>query len=256
MIKFFNFFNYSNLFISLCATSFYLLYALKADLNFFISTPVLVFCLTYIAYHLLRFIPYKRGLIVEGEFKKFYEAHPMYSIISILIAFITSLYCLQDLSFFSFEILILCGVIVLLYERIIFKNFNLRMIPYSKPFFVALVWALMATGLNGEFNVFHFSDAFIFITLMTIPFDLKDLKYDQFLLLKTIPMKIPHNLSWILSTSFFVYSMTCIYLYQEYYFIFGLLAYPLILKWGRQKDWVYYLGLDGLILLRFLLYLI
>lgn len=91
------------------------------------------------------------------------------------------------------------GVIVLLYPIPIFysrgKAYRLREVPGIKIFLIAAVWTLVSVGLLAIEKKLAWSldlglllaQRFFFVFAITIPFDIRDLKYDN-KALKTIPV--------------------------------------------------------------------
>jgi 4-hydroxybenzoate polyprenyltransferase len=96
--------------------------------------------------------------------------------------------------FFHFQILtqlliVFSGIISLLYP------FGLRKIPFSKIFVISFVWTISTMLLLVLENnilitqnvVLHLVSRFLFVFAITIPFDIRDLKYDT-QNLQTIPL--------------------------------------------------------------------
>jgi 4-hydroxybenzoate polyprenyltransferase len=85
--------------------------------------------------------------------------------------------------------------------RIEGKKVAIRNYPYLKIFVIALVWTMVTTVLpylnnNTKLNFYDLNfilltiEHFIFILAITLPFDVRDLKYDLVSKVKTIPSKI------------------------------------------------------------------
>ncbi len=254
MTRFFDFLINSNLFISACALCLYLFYSIQMEVNFFISTPILVFALTYMAYHLLRFIPLQKGFVIDGNLKNFYQKHKWFFAISLPVKVVSILYGLYNLERLSLTLLIIAGILVLFYERIFIPRFELRSVPYLKSFVIGLVWAVIATSLNGEFNPALFIECFIFITLLAIPFDIKDLDFDTKNKIKTLPMLLGEKLTPILGILYLVYALIVFYYTRELFLLISPLVYWGLLIQSKKYERLYYLGFDGLILGRFIAY--
>lgn len=113
-------------------------------------------------------------------------------------AIVTAVLSLQ-LSTDSLLLLLPLGLIALMYPLPLFywnnKWWKLRDIPGIKIFLIALVWSLVTVGLLvREHGLLLTTDVWLlffhrlfFIFAITIPFDIRDLKYDS-LKLKTIPL--------------------------------------------------------------------
>lgn len=91
-----------------------------------------------------------------------------------------------------------------------FKNrlFKLRDIPLIKTLLIALIWALSTVMLpvwqSGAEIPTHqliltFTERFLFIFAITIPFDIRDMDTDQNSGLKTFPLLIGEQASWRLA---------------------------------------------------------
>ncbi len=60
-----------------------------------------------------------------------------------------------------------------------FLKINIRKIPFLKVFYVGFVWGLMNAWLSFEvFNLPIFGITFLFITALTLPFDIHDMETD------------------------------------------------------------------------------
>ena len=89
----------------------------------------------------------------------------------------------------------LLGLISMVYGLPIFKNgtvwFRLRDVPGLKIFLIASIWALVTQGLpdlmsRQTLNYLALFERFLFIFAITIPFDIRDLRFDKFNLV-TVP---------------------------------------------------------------------
>ncbi|MBT4791310.1 MAG: hypothetical protein HON90_07050 [Halobacteriovoraceae bacterium] len=255
MIKFYNFIIHSNLFISVAALSLYLFYSLKSNYNFSIATMFFVLGGTYFSYHLLRFIPFKKGFFVEEPIVTFYKNHNLYLYGSILISSIFIFIGLQAYEHINFTTVVLCLVITLLYEKILTNKFELRAIPYLKSLLIALVWSFMATKLNSDSaELFDTIECFIFILLLTLPFELKDLASDIKQNIKSFPTVLKDKFKIILCSLYFIYA---IFYYLQTAEAFLLVSIPIYFGsfyLSKKNSLWYYLGFDGLIILRLIIY--
>ena len=103
-----------------------------------------------------------------------------------------------EFSFSTFYLLIPASIISLSYPIKIIplgnQKVSLRELPRAKIFLIALVWSIVSVALitleNESFysldTLLLFISRFSFVLAITIPFDIRDLKYDD-LSLKTIP---------------------------------------------------------------------
>ena len=141
------------------------------------------------------------------------------------------------------------------------KQFSLRDIPGLKIYLIAFVWA--GTALLPIVNQFEFTlstlllflEKFIFILAITIPFDIRDLKFDK-VKLKTIPQLIGVNGAKVLSVLLmFVYLALLIKNYEVEGYKSILIFLPIalfgIILSNKKRPELYYTGLlDGLIVLQ------
>lgn len=255
MIKFFDFLINSNLFISLCSTSLFLFYTLKSNQNFYITTMFLVFGATFLGYHMLRFVPLIKGFYVEGEIKSFYKKNSLSCIILAILSLIFVIFGIAKLDDFNI-LLLMCGAtLLILYEKIIFHDFELRKIPYIKPFIIAAVWTIIATCLNSEIDKYDILDCYIFILLLSIPFDIKDLKADKSQNLITFPMLLKEKLNILLIFCYLIFASINFFYTLESFILVSFVIYAFLIHYSKKYKRLYYLGFDGLIIARFLVYL-
>lgn len=254
LIKFFEFITCSNFFISLCSLSLYLFYTFKAHGDFHIPRAIFIFCTTYLAYHFLRITPLKKGYPIGEEYINYYKKYSTFNYISIGLSAIYALFSLRTLNFFQVITLSISTSLVLFYERFFSNQFQLRSIPYLKPFIISMVWALLCTALYGIFYLDFFFDCFIFILLLTIPFDIRDQKSDLDNNIKTIALALGKRVYPLLGASYLVYTLIVFYFTHELFMPLSFFIYIALLKLSRDNSSLYYLGFDALIILRTLFY--
>lgn len=180
------FFILSNIYVSFCVVAL----ALSTQFIFSsynIDVVIFLFFATLISYNFQRIISIYN--IPEHSRRKWFDNHSnlIYFIITIsLIIFINlflgfnkkSQLLIVVISFFSFM-----------------YPFVLRTIPYIKIYLIALVWCLSTVLLTVIENnlvisidvILSLISRFFFIVAITIPFDIRDIKFDV-LKLKTIPI--------------------------------------------------------------------
>lgn len=187
--------------------------------------------------------------------------------------------------FIRFEtvlVLVLLGVISVLYNVSIpignGKTFTFRRIPFAKICMIATVWSSMAVLLpwievNGwvwDYSVAQlFLLQFLFIFIITLPFDINDMVVDKIDGLKTIPITLGIiNSKLILIVLSFIYIMLLtnwvIDIYQndlqKVIFLIGISGLILsllykTLRWSyRANKWQIMLWYDGSLILYFLIY--
>lgn len=156
-----------------------------------------VFFATLFAYNFQRLV----RMDVQGELshrQQWVQKHKKWLCLITIVSAIATVYFSLSLSMESLVLLIPLGAIALIYPLPIIpfkgKRLRLREVPGIKIFLIALVWALVTVGLLVEEHQlawttdvwFVFLHRLFFVFAITIPFDIRDLKYDS-LQLKTIP---------------------------------------------------------------------
>lgn len=255
MTRFFNFVIDSNLYVSLCAVVLFFFYQSTSQLNFFLSLPCLIFSATFIAYNTLRMLPLLQQNRSPTKFSLFLSENKSFFIFSLLLSFIVLIAGFIQLDFPARVVFVTSGLIVLLYESIFFK-FSLRNIPYLKTFLVAIVWANVIVALNENWLVRDWIDCFVFILLLTIPFDFKDIEEDTRDQIKTFPMLSSQILRHLLMLVFLLFASFNFYLESEIGLLFVAALYAYFIYRLPTNRYTFYLVFDGLILLRGLFHLI
>jgi hypothetical protein len=162
-------------------------FAIKCDKNLFLF----LFCSSVLAYNFIKYF----GI------SKFYYRSLTTRLKEIQLL---SLFCFFGLIITFFELnnttklLVLClGAVTFFYEIPFERVASLRRIKGLKIYIIALVWAmttvllpLLEAGIEFEVSIFlTFIQRFIFILVLMLPFEIRDLNNDD-LLLSTIPQKI------------------------------------------------------------------
>lgn len=182
-----------------------------------------------------------------------------------------------------FLVLVGLGIISFLYNiNIPVGNtiLTLRKIPFAKIFMIALVWASMAVilpwtvqfGWRWELHTFQlFLLQFLFIFIITLPFDINDIQVDKEVGVRTIPItlgvkksKILLSVLSVLYSSFFFrwISVTNGMRLDMKLFTIGVtilifcLLYKTIVRSRRAEKWQIMLWYDGSLILYFLIYII
>ena len=190
------FFIYSNVFVSFCVLAL----CQSTSIIIGVSSSHLfpfVFFSTLFAYNFQRMVRF----ITSNEQSAHLDWLNKNRIVIILITIISlflSVYYALSLSISTFYFLIPASIISLSYPikiiPLVGQKISLREMPGAKIFLIALVWSIYSVALvtleNESFysldNLLLFISRFSFILAITIPFDIRDLKYDD-LSLKTIP---------------------------------------------------------------------
>jgi hypothetical protein len=194
--KIFDFLLFSNCYVAycvvvLCMSTEFLLGYYSYQLNLFVFFATLF---TYNFQRLLR-------MEVKAELshrQQWLQANQKGLWFVTMVSAVATVYFSLSLSIDSLVLLIPLGAIALMYPlpMIPFKGkmLRLREVPGIKIFLIALVWALVTVGLLVEQQQLSwtvdvwllFLQRFFFVFAITIPFDIRDLKYDS-TQLKTIP---------------------------------------------------------------------
>ena len=190
------FFIYSNVFVSFCVLALCQSTSIIIGVDSSHLLPF-VFFSTLFAYNfqrMVRFIPSKEQSAHLDWLKKNRLVIILITVISLSLSF----YYALSLSFSTFYFLIPASIISLTYPIKIIplgsQKVSLRELPRAKIFLIALVWSTVSVALvTLETDLFYSLDPlllfirrFSFVLAITIPFDIRDLKYDD-LSLKTIP---------------------------------------------------------------------
>ena len=162
-------------------------FAIKCDKNLFLF----LFCSSVLAYNFIKYF----GI------SKFYYRSLTTRLKEIQLL---SLFCFFGLIITFFEVdnttklLVLClGAVTFFYEIPFERVASLRRIKGLKIYIIALVWAmttvllpLLEAGVEFQVSIFlTFIQRFIFILVLMLPFEIRDLNNDD-LWLSTIPQKI------------------------------------------------------------------
>ncbi len=269
---------FSNIFIGLCAVcqglvTYYLL-SLKPDL----SVLLILFSGTIFTYN-FSVILIKPQQVINSSFKRlkwFSKFYYLYILLTVL-SLTCSAYLFFRLKADAQTLLLALGVICVLYSLPFLKkekkHFGIRNLPYLKLFLIATVWALscvllpvLQTGnLIPDNNIWLLIvKRFLFITAITIPFDIRDLYQDKLLDLKTIPVKYGEKKALIFCLALLIAYLLLLVLFQKRIdldfialSITILISGWLIFKANFQKnEYYYFLGLDGILILQYLLLMV
>jgi len=258
--KLLNFYLYSNLHIALAATALtlfsYLGFQSRLDYNYLLF----VFSSTLLLYAVHRAI----GIRQTKEARKNYrfeiiESYRHHIFLYALIGLTGSVW-----SFFRFDrdiqlTLILPVILSGLYALPLIGNKRIRDFHYIKIFLVSIIWSwisfaipyLESDQIDKEFALL-FIDRTLFIFAITIPFDIRDIKTDQFNKVKTLVHLIgvngSKNLSLILLLIASVILVSTIGLdrYSLSLIMTYIIAGLLIKNSAEDKNDIYFTGwIDG-----------
>lgn len=97
------------------------------------------------------------------------------------------IYTAVQLPFLLLLVSAVFGLLTILYAFPVFRNRNLRSLQGTKIFIIALVWAgatvvlplFNQVGINESDLWLEFLQRFLFVVALTLPFEIRDLKYDE-----------------------------------------------------------------------------
>ncbi|WP_159636753.1 hypothetical protein [Sphingobacterium composti Ten et al. 2007 non Yoo et al. 2007] len=200
-------FVYTNLLIAFAAGAQVLLSYVIFQIPYNYEIVVLEFSATLLLYNLSIWVskpndyrksPYERTRWIFGNMLVFWTLNAIASLLII--------YTLTQIHFHTLLYLGLIGVLSLAYALPILKIQGLwksfRHVPYIKVFHIALIWTLSTVGLvyvesinnlqvvEWKSLLYVLGCKFLFILLVTLPFDIRDMKQDSYYHLKTVPIAL------------------------------------------------------------------
>jgi len=185
--SFFLFLINSNIFVSFCVLSL----ALSSEIllgsyNYKISQ--FVFFATIFTYNFQRIV--RAGKLQRHVRTDWLKKNKFLIYLIMIIGAVMSLYLFSDFESNTQIAIIFSGILSVSYP------FGLRKIPFSKIFIISLVWTtstmlllvLEENSIPLNINTYlHLICRFLFVFAICIPFDIRDIKYDN-IRLKTIPI--------------------------------------------------------------------
>jgi len=205
----------TNIFVALCVC------ALSISSEYLFNSHNLritqfVFLSTLFTYNYQRVVRIKKGVKHKRKEWTLNNNSLVYFLIGIGI--IGSFYHFFQMETISQIFILLFGMISLLYP------FGIRRIPFFKIFIISLTWTISTMLLvvlenNIPLNIntyLHLICRFLFVFAICIPFDIRDIKYDN-IKLKTIPISVGISKSKLISVfSLFSIGLISIYQFQNY----------------------------------------
>lgn len=191
-LRILNFYIFSNIhvaFATFCLTKITLLEIGISESK----TAWFVFFTTIISYNLIRFIRFGD---IESWYQKWFKSNEYILYGLTFVAIVFSFFLVFDIRFKSWLVLLPFGFCTIFYVIPLYK-FSLRDIPYLKLFLIAISWA----GITVLFPLVQnymtirsvdyitFLQRFLFVFIITIPFDIRDLTVDS-KKIKTLPQQL------------------------------------------------------------------
>ncbi|MFY7943352.1 MAG: hypothetical protein ACOVNZ_02170 [Crocinitomicaceae bacterium] len=194
-----------------------------------------------------------RGNKLQLEMKDWYAKHQLFlkysSLIALLISGILYLVLIKWTTLSNSILLTSCLVTVFYISK--FKNLNLRLVPMTKSFWIALVWTLIAVVIPKlTIGSFQFNDLnfFVLFITLTIPGDIRDYQTDK-PEMKTIPqligMRNAEILFFVLILGFLLFNYPLNLSFISLFIIATLFSFVLF----QKRIPLRYELLDGLLML-------
>jgi len=268
---------FSNLFIACCAMAqgalTYML--LKAPLNF--TVIAILGCATMFLYNFSMILARPKDPS-HSPHRRVHWIYSHYKLVLSLTALsaIAMIPLILQLSIGTIILLFFIGLLALSYSFPLFRNkskrVGLRNIPGAKLFIISMVWALScvyvpiielkSTGTSVSLIALLLltTKRFLFITAITIPFDIRDLFQDKQYNLKTLPVILGEKKSTLVCQALLILYIILLLIFvpKLTLAIVGLTAVTLLTGWlifksrWEKNEYYYFLFLDGTLILQFL----
>lgn len=207
---------FSNLFVSLCVVALTWRTFMYFQIALSIPLLILVFLSTYFIYNFQRLYRLAKNLMANhklGYRMKWFAHHSKIISISLVFAALAILTTLFWIEIRMLMVLGFLGMLSILYVVRFFpfrqKWWSFRVVPYLKILVIGALWVgvtaflpLINDNLLHEFNsgkVLFILKQFLFVVAITLPFDIRDMQYDVYNNIKTIPLKMGKNNTIILA---------------------------------------------------------
>ena len=207
--KIIEFLVYSNLWISTGAFLFGLLFYILAEIQIDYHTLGFLFSATILTYTFQRYMKIHYSELLVGPRMKWMLDNLIFVKVLLFLSSLSTVFFSVYLSLPSLITLFILGAISFFYAfkfKLTSKRTNLRDIPGIKIFLIGLVWALSCAIIPAvEAEMLNFktwtisASFFLFIVGITIPFDIRDIDFDEVNKM-TIPQVIGEMRSKILAS--------------------------------------------------------
>lgn len=275
--RFLDFILFSNLFIACCAMAQGALTYLLLETQPNLIVIALLGCSTIFLYNFSMILARPKNPL-NSPHRRVHWIYSHYKLVVTLtsLSAIALIPLILQLSFKTIFLLGMTGLLAISYSFPLFKGasnrFGLRNLPGAKLFIISMVWALscvcvpiMELKSSGTtVSLFGLlilaSKRFLFITAITIPFDIRDLFQDKQYNLKTLPVILGER-----KANLFCQSLLLLYILLLLLFVnqlslatIGLILVTLLTGWlifksrWEKNEYYYFLFLDGTLILQFL----
>ena len=245
---------FSNIWIafgSVCVTVTTFLYS-NLTLNYFFL--VLVFFATLFSYNLQNLSERKVHKDRSNQIIWIKSNNKIVKLITLISLFFSILFSFFSLNYFAVFISSPFLLLVIFYRINFFNKIKFRNIPGLKILIIAICWTWACCllpqilySINIDWTLACF--IFLYIILITIPFDIRDLKYDE--KIKTIPQQIGARNALFLSF-FLIIILFSLFIYLVNYklCVFLLITCLILLPSIKSINEFYYLiFIDGLLII-------
>jgi len=260
---------YANVFIAICAfAQVYLTTRLFHIPNDFKNNSYLVFILlaTFLQYNM------QRGYMMNvrhdfSERSQWLLKHKKKMFISVGISLAAILFLCNELSWTSISIMVGAEILSTLYYL---PPINLRKHGYLKPFLVSLVWVascclvpLIENKLLSINSLWYIIAQFIFISVLCMLFDIKDMKFDFQSGVSTYANKFGVRFTKVICVVGMLLFLGFSYMFHADLsilisnLVLTLVSFFIILITNQQRHpFYYYFWIDGLLIFQTLLFFI
>jgi len=189
----------SSLHVALAVCALVAITAYEFDIKILSEFYFFIFFSTISGYNFVKFVPIYKS-------SKHEISLPLKLIQSVSV--MAALYFSFELSKASFVFVLFLSILTFLYANPLHKNKNLRNMTGLKISIVALVWACVSLILplvNQHIELINkhvwlsFIQRFLLVFILTLPFEIRDLKFDD-LILETLPQRIGINKTKLIGT--------------------------------------------------------
>lgn len=268
---------FSNLFIACCAMAqgalTYML--LKTPFNF--TVIAILGCATMFLYNFSMILARPKDP-ASSPHRRVHWIYAHYNLVITLtiLSAIALIPLTLQLSIGTITLLFFIGLLALSYNFPLFKDktkrVGLRNLPGAKLFIISMVWALSCvcvpiielkssgTSVSLIALLLLTTKRFLFVTAITIPFDIRDLFQDKQYNLKTLPVILGEKKSALFCQALLIVYIVLLLIFvpQLTLAIAGLIAVTLLTGWlifksrWEKDEYYYFFYLDGTLILQFL----
>jgi len=275
--RFLDFILFSNIFIACCAMAQGALTYLLLNTQPNLTVIALLGCSTLSLYNFSMILARPKKPL-SSPHRRVHWIYSHYKLVLFLTALssVALIPLLLQLSLNTIILLSLTGLLALSYNFPLFKGasnrFGLRNLPGAKLFIIAMVWALScvcvpiielkSSGISVSLTdlLLLTVKRFLFVTAITIPFDIRDLFQDKQYNLKTLPVILGEKKAYLLCQSLLILYVIFLLIFVNHltFATIGLILVTLLTGWlifrsrWEKNEYYYFLFLDGTLILQFL----